>query len=625
MSCHVHMTHIPNRVSNVSSVESVSVVRRGSMGHGRRSSHTWALLVLGGLASGGVACRGNGPGDTPETTTNPASNEDPGGSDLDAARPERAADAAPAPLAPDAGGVQARADCGVEASLAIDPQPARVTIEEGELEGMQLPGHVRSFLGIPYAEPPVGELRFAAPQPKRAWSSRLDATAFGPRCAQLAAARWQTAASSDEDCLYLNVWSPAQRDAPVLVFLHGADGGSGAGGSASEPAAFGAPGWQYDGEQLAREQGLVVVTLDYRLGVFGFLAHRALANGSWRLGNQSLWDQRLALAWVKKNIAAFGGDPLRVTLFGQAGGARDVCLHMASPESRGLFQRAIGHSAGCTTRQAGGDEAMRLAESFARRAGCGAADEGLACLRAKSADELLAASVDVASFGPLVDGQFLPDQPRALFDAGDIAKVPYLLGSNSDEGSLLLSGEPPLLSAAELKAAITRYFSTPAASVAQRYPLSNFARDPNPYQAALARILGDASFVCTTYDTALRAARAGANVYLFNFDVPLTVAGMQLGASHGAELSFVFGSRVASTEGAQRVRESMQAYWSQFAASGDPNADDRADWPAFTPASDRRLNLGATIRVIDAFRADECNFWRGIYDNTFTIAGATTH
>jgi para-nitrobenzyl esterase len=381
---------------------------------------------------------------------------------------------------------------------------------------------------------------------------------------------------------------------------------------------------QFDGEELAREQGLVVVTLDYRLGVLGFLAHRALATANWRLGNQALWDQRLALAWVKKNIAAFGGDPGRVTLFGQAGGARDVCLHMASPESRGLFQRAIGHSSGCTTLQTTGDEAMRSADSFAKQLGC-SGEDAVRCLRAKSVGELLAATLAAASFGPVVDGQFLPAQPRDLYAAGDIAKVPYLLGSNSDEGTRLLSDEPVILSESELKAAITRYFSTPAARIAQRYPIARFERSEYPYQAALARILGDAAFVCTTLDTALRASQAGASVYLFNFDVPLTVAGTPLGASHGSELSYVFGSSGSRTESSQRVRERMQTYWAQFAAAGDPNGGDLLEWPRFSASSDQRLNLAASPSIVHDFRADECDFWRATFQNAFTAAIATTH
>lgn len=221
----------------------------------------------------------------------------------------------------------------------------QVEVSDGALAGKR-DGETYAFLGIPYAAPPVGELRFAAPAPVEAWEGARDATQFGKRCAQLESTTLQNAGSENEDCLYLNVWTPdlsPEKKKPVMVWIHG---GGNVNGSASEPLPFLNTGLFYSGRPLSETQDVVVVTFNYRLGALGFLHDDALELP----GNQGLRDQQTVLAWVRDNIAAFGGDAERVTIFGESAGSFDVCLHVASPASRGLFHRAISQSGGCTTR-----------------------------------------------------------------------------------------------------------------------------------------------------------------------------------------------------------------------------------------------------------------------------------
>ncbi|HKE14721.1 MAG TPA: carboxylesterase family protein [Kofleriaceae bacterium] len=505
-----------------------------------------------------------------------------------------------------------------------------VTIDDGQLQG-EIDGSSSRFLGIPFAQPPVGALRWKAPVPNDPWDGVRDATAFGPRCAQLESL--QGDASEDEDCLYLNVWTPYPAPTgqlPVMVWFHG--GGNQAGGTA-DLVPLGVGGLFYDGRALAERYGVVVVTTSYRLGPLGFFYHPALADEGSPLGNQGLLDQRRALEWVRDNIAAFGGDPANVTIFGESAGSQDVCLQMAAPGSAGLFHRGISESGGCTTRVSTTADAEAGAAAFTEAMGCAEADDTLACLRDVPPGQLLMpAPIEGAppdtlpggdgyqggtpswGFGPLVDGEVIPDQPRALFDAGQAADVPYILGTNTDEGTLFHIGATPVTSAEELLAALERRFGAAAAStIAAAYPLADF-ESPD---AALQRITGDAGLVCPTHDTARRAAAAGRDVWMYNFDYPLPIPGLEfLGATHGAEIAFVFGS----VEGAEQdvVGDPIRQYWSRFAAAGDPNGGKSLAWPAFAPEADARMNFSTELQVVPDFRAAPCAMWRSLYDAQFT-------
>ena len=521
-------------------------------------------------------------------------------------------------------------DAGTEADAGgpdAGQSSTLVTIADGQLEG-SIDGQSRRFLGIPFAKPPVGELRWKAPVPNDPWSDVRPATEFGARCAQSQSI--QGPASDNEDCLYLNVWTPAsppEEPLPVMVWFHG---GGNENGATSDQAPLGVGGLFYDGRPLA-EHGVVVVTASYRLGPFGFFHHPQLAQEGSPSGNQGLLDQRRALEWVQENIGAFGGDSTKVTIFGESAGSIDVCLHVAADDPA-LFQRAISESGGCTTRMPTTIDVEDGVSAFVLAMDCQGAADALACLRAKPvADLLTAPPIDGGpmevlpggpayqggaprwSFGPVVDGTIVPDQPRTLFDQHMAADVSYILGSNTDEGTLFHIGATPVADENEYLAALGRRFGeTLAAGIATVYPVEEF-KTPDD---ALQRVTGDTGLVCGTHDTARRAAAAGLDVWMYNFALPIPIPALaSLGATHGAEIAFVFGS-VDGPEQAT-VGEPIRGYWTRLAATGDPNGDGAVPWPAFSATADARMNFNTVLTVVEDFRATQCEFWRGVYDQAF--------
>jgi carboxylesterase type B len=518
---------------------------------------------------------------------------------------------------------QVTIDCllrGVNAALggcpaAIAPGTT-VHLADGVIHGTY-DGDTRRFLGIPFAAPPVGSLRWRPPAPVVPWQGVLEASDYGSPCPQVASLFGT--ASDNEDCLFLNVWTPDPAPSaprPVMVWFHG---GSNQTGSAGDLIPLGIGGRFYDGRELAETHGVVVVTANYRLGPFGFFAHPELAQEDAAhpyAGNQGLLDQRAALQWVHDNIATFGGDPGNVTIFGESAGSEDVCLHVVSPGSRNLFERAISESGGCTTLTATADQAAASANDLAAAVGCGGANNTLTCLRQVPVAMLLA-NPSMGDFGPIVDGGVLPDQPRALMDSGNYAKVPYILGSNADEGTLFFLGATPVTTEAEYLDALHTRYGDLADQVAAVYPVANFASP----QAALVRAFGDSILVCPTYDSARRAAAGGAPVYLYNFARPVEsdlLAPLMLGATHGVEITYVFGSVPPPSPGYAEVQDALQGYWTQFASTGDPNSDGAVVWPRYDDATDQRINFGDGVSVLSGFRRPECEFWWSVYDSQFT-------
>jgi len=373
-----------------------------------------------------------------------------------------------------------------------------IALADGELRG-DFAGDSRLFLAIPFAKPPLGALRFRAPEKNEPWTGVRHEKEFAKPCAQLQSLG--SPASSNEDCLYLNVWAPKAplANAPVMVWIHG--GGNFSGSAFDHVPRSNPPRLWFDGQRLAEKQGIVVVTINYRLGPFGFFAHPALEMERGVLGNQGLYDQRAALQWVQANIAAFGGDPGNVTIFGESAGSADVCYHVASPLSRGLFHRAISQSGGCLSGPMGAPRASTLQDvapgmlAFVEALGCDA-ENALSCLRSKTVDEILAAGGEPMpgatppkprpwTFNVVVDGEggMLPEQPRALFERGDVAKVPYMLGSNTDEGTLFTYRLPPPKNDKEYLAALQARFGPLAKKLAAHYSGKAFGGD---YGAALA-------------------------------------------------------------------------------------------------------------------------------------------
>ncbi len=478
-------------------------------------------------------------------------------------------------------------------------------LDVGDVQGVATNG-ARHFFGIPFAQPPVGERRWQPPEPADRWSGVRDASTMGPACPQNAGIT--SPYSENEDCLHLNVWTPEPAPShplPVMVWIHG---GGNTGGSTADLVPLGIGGLFYDGQTLAAQRGVVVVSANYRLGAFGFLGHAALAGEDSSRpfsGNQALLDQRLALEWVRDNIAPFGGDPDNVTIFGESAGAFDVCFHVASPGSRGLFHRAISQSGGCTFRATTRAEGEARAANLETALGCAGAADPLGCMRAAPVAEVLARG---GGLGPTVDGDVLPDQPRSLYDRGEFAKVPYLLGSNADEGTLFaLTGSlPPLETESDYLAALTARWGDWADEIAALYPIAAFESPRD----AFVRASGDSGLVCGTSDTARRASLGGAPVYAYNFARPIPIPSISfLKATHGAEIAYVFGSVTPPTPEDAALGTAIQGYWTRFAASGEPGGEGALLWPRWLDATDLRLEFDAEIRPVERFRRAECELW----------------
>lgn len=494
--------------------------------------------------------------------------------------------------------------------------PPVVTTTAGKLRGHVLSNGGAKFLGIPYAQPPVGDLRWRPPVPAQPWTGVRDATTFGAPCAQpLLYGGWNNydVDRSSEDCLYLNVVTPvwpATKKLPVMVWLHG---GANQGGSSSN---------EFFTSSKLPEHGAVLVTLNYRLGVFGFLALPELASESphHASGNYGLMDQILALNWVRANIAQFGGDPNNVTLFGQSAGSVDTTILMTSPLAHGLFQKAIGESGAAFTRRVIplaeaepiGEEAFA---SFKVPAGA----DGLRELRKIPARELLAQLGPLATryprgFAPEIDGWVVPRNPAEVFAAGDEAPIPLLVGTTSREE---IGIEQP---ASVLRAIITREAGDLAPKVLALYGLAGDAQSaPDPvYGSASVQWSADILFHCPVTTEALWHSNAGQPVYEYEFDHP--IPGQEArGAIHAAELPYVFGYFPSGgmmgghfTESDFNLGGMMERYWTNFARSGDPNGPGLPNWPRLDATQgymDFTVDGGAQASD-KPLRAAQCGLYR---------------
>ncbi len=462
-----------------------------------------------------------------------------------------------------------------------------VVTERGQVQGtLSSDGQVRAFLGIPYAAPPVGPLRWKPPQPAAKWSGVRSAATFGPRCMQTHVYPDMVFRDSgpSEDCLTLNVWTPAGKNSaplPVMVWIYG--GGFVTGGS-SEP--------RQDGEHLARK-GVIIVSMNYRLGIFGFFALPSLAAESPKqaAGNYGLMDQAAALEWVRRNIAAFGGDPAKVTIFGESAGSISVSAQMASPLSKGLFVGAIGESGGALTGP--GLTFLSLAASEQRGqqfAEAAFKNSSLEYLRSVSAADLLKAASTVTHsegiFWPNVDGEFLPESVPAIYAAGNQARVPLLAGWNKDEGSGDVLDQPEKPTPESLRAMAISRFGANAPDFLQVYSASNDAEALRVSED----FAGDAFIAYSTWEwLEAQVKTADAPVYRYRFDLgspgdPFHPAA--IGAFHSDDIEYVFGT-LDSRRGAKwrpedyKLSEQMQTYWTNFAKTGDPNGAGLPAWPAY--------------------------------------------
>ncbi|MGH2603178.1 MAG: carboxylesterase/lipase family protein, partial [Dehalococcoidia bacterium] len=420
--------------------------------------------------------------------------------------------------------VTAQPTCDAE----VATEPGVVLTDRGVLRG-ERSGETYVFRGIPYAAPPVGELRWRPPSEHDCWTGERAATEFGPICPQLNA---QREVVGDEDCLTLNVWTPAAPPAaplPVMLFIHGGGNSQGAG---SLPL--------YDGQRLAEQGDVVLVTLNYRLGPLGFLAHPTLdaESATGASGNYGILDQIAALRWVQRNIAAFGGDPSRVLIFGESGGAVDTCVLLASPLAAGLFQRALMESGACLG--PGMQGAAASGPRFVAASPCAGVTDVPACLRGLDTAAVMAVlppTVSVSGgggnqYGPVIDGHVLPDAPLRMIQAGTHNHVPFAIGANADETA---RDVPPIGSEEAYRAALERMLGPSLAPVvAAAYPPAEYG---GPRQALVAAT-SDARFICTAR-TAARAVAANQSepVYRYFFTQALRGPAAAFGASHGLELA----------------------------------------------------------------------------------------
>jgi para-nitrobenzyl esterase len=460
---------------------------------------------------------------------------------------------------------------------------------------------VREFLGIPYAAPPVGALRWRAPAPAAAWTAPHDATRRGPACPQPTEGFHR---DTSEDCLNLNVWVPdgALGKRPVLVWIHGGAFYQGSGGDEL-----------YDGADLARRTRMIVVTINYRLGALGFLSQRGLAKEQGRdvLPAVGLLDQRAALQWVQRNIAAFGGDPANVTLNGESAGAWSECAQLTMPGSRGLFARAIVQSGACSDAlYFTADTANAQGDELAEKVGC-TGDDVAACLRGKSADELVAALpfrrglllLPGVWWGPIVDGVELPRMPLASIGAGDFARVPLMIGTARDEGTLHTIAYDAV-SPDELAWFVRTTFGDRAvAPVVARYGR------PTP-KAALTEIVTDGIFRCNTRRIARLIAERGVPVYLYEWthslDGPPWVH--SLGPTHGILLFFLFGvttEGIGPSKAEEPLVDLVGELWANFARTGNPGHG----WPRYTAERDEHFTIDLPPSVGAALDREACDFW----------------
>jgi para-nitrobenzyl esterase len=457
--------------------------------------------------------------------------------------------------------------------FCVNQQPAQVQVEEGLVQGTIEDG-LTVFKGIPFAAPPVGDLRWRAPQPAAKWEGVRQADKFAPGPIQ----GGNPPSGKSEDCLYLNIWTPVKsaRDRiPVLVWIYG--GGFNM-GSTSEPV--------YSGEKLAKK-GVVLVSIAYRVGQLGFLAHPELSseNPDHSSGNYGLLDMIAGLKWIQKNIAAFGGDPDKVTIFGESAGGIAVSMLCASPLAKGLFHGAISQSGGSfgppRTTLFPGENLKRLAD--AERAGQAYVDSAkvssITELRKIDADKLPALR---GLAWPIIDGWVIPDDQYKLYEAGKFNDTPILVGYNSDEGATFMPGRTP----EEYIASVRTRYGKFADDLIKAYPVGS-----NTVPKTARDLARDAAFGWHTWIWARLQSRIGKSKAFYYYfdqhpDYPEDSPRFGYGSPHGQDVAYVFGHLDASnpqtTKTDLEISDAMVTYWTNFAKYGDPNGEGVPDWPAFS-------------------------------------------
>jgi para-nitrobenzyl esterase len=502
---------------------------------------------------------------------------------------------------------------GIVVSAAAPEQTRVVHLTDGNLQGL-IADSVDEFLGIPYAAPPIGDLRWQPPRAPAHWTQTLAAAKFGNTCPQQQRGVF-AAPSNTEDCLYLNVFAPHPTAAatavkrPVMVWFYG--GGL-----------FSGESNDYDASKLVRRGNVVVVTLNYRVGALGFFSHPAINAEGHAFANYGIMDQQFALKWVQRNISAFGGDPDNVTILGQSGGGTAVMANLVSPLSKGLFHRAINES-GTRIGVTPPATALQAGQDFAAAAGC--SDQSAKCLRALSVEQVLdhqAGIVKYVTDFPSVDGTVIPHTAFEAFSKGLFNQVPILTGLVADEQAFFLpeaNTHKPLTKDDVEKHAASfgpRHIET----VLNKYPLANY---DSPSLAEIAMAQGAKS--CTARQLDRQWAKYVA-VYAYEFDdrtAPSYFPDLSypMRAYHTSELQYLFplfhggqGTPHPLNEAQQKLSDDLVDYWTTFARSGNPNPpgkDRLPAWPRYSPATDtiQSLNLPAPKTAGDYGNANDCSLW----------------
>ena len=504
--------------------------------------------------------------------------------------------------------------------LALSRAPAvsaienPVRTESGLIAGTV--GEVSVFKGIPYAMPPIAELRWKPPQPLRPWAGLREAKEFGSQCVYRGPGAF--AGPGGEDCLTLNVWTPAKRPGerlPVMVWIHG--GGF----------QFGSGRWPaFDGTGLGR-LGVVLVTLNYRLNVFGFFSHPDLAKESPEgvSGNYGLLDQIAALKWVKNNIARFGGDGNKVTVFGESAGGSSVAFLMISPLAKGLFHRAIissGNIPSCTPHMRQARYGIQPAENLGSKHG-----SEIATLRAKTVQEVLAlakpaAGTDIFSltrdYWPVVDGWVVPADPAEMFAAGRFHRVPLLVGTCANEGGFFaaLSRKTEV---ADYEKWVNASFLNYAPEVFQRYPTTA----GKEIRFLAGEVFGASQFYSAARTVARTVSSRDVKTWMFHFTrVNPHAPFANLGAVHGRDIGYVFGNPGAGLGTAvlkfepkdQQIADAVSSTWARFAATGDPNGPLVPKWPEYRQDSEQHMEFGDTIQTGSRLFGAELDFWAKVWE-----------
>ena len=478
------------------------------------------------------------------------------------------------------------------------PDPTVVKTDAGYISGLQENG-LRVYLGIPFATPPIGDLRWRPPAPLQPWDGIRDAKAFSANPPQPPSGS-PVPATMSEDCLYLNVWTPAKNadeKLPVMVFFYG--------GAFAQVAPFDNIAL-YNGTTLA-QKGVIIVTTNYRLGALGFMAHPQLDNESVNnvSGNYGILDQQAALQWVQHNIGAFGGDPSRVTIFGQSAGGESVLIHLVSPQSKGLYSQALVESGpfwahGPTIDNVHSKaDAEHIGLDFAQSLGYSGPD-AIHKMRTESAMNLVNASPWLASswnrthtlkFEPTIDGWLLPDSVDALFGLHKQNPVPFLIGTNANDGTSLSAGAN--MTVPEYITFLQNYFGTDAGSVFAQYP----ANSTEEVQLRLAQIMTRYDFADSAKFAAGSMGDIERNTYLYRYSYVLPG---ENGALHGSETFLLFGM-AKDVNANPVVADNLVDFWTRFAKTGDPNGGVNVTWPQYTRAADRYLDINNVSTVMSDY------------------------